>query len=97
MSKTGNDSLDALVDEAARFVREHASEHQSWELSTLHPVCMTVIYQKWALAHDRPVLDVMEAPMALMKVIEDSRHGHEVFDRTRDGSIIAYGLRRDRR
>lgn len=87
----------SLADTAARFVRAHRIDHQNWELTADHPVCLTVIYQQWAKDNGRPVLPVNKAPAAVIRAVEQTMRGKQLFEQIRDGSDVAYQLRREYR
>jgi hypothetical protein len=84
----------SLADAAAAFVVAHRIERQSWQVSSANRVELTVIQNQWADAAHRPRLDIRTAPEAVMHALEISKRGHELFDRTRDGAVVEYSLRR---
>lgn len=86
-------SVDTLADAAAAYVRAHHAENQSWCLYSDRPVELTVVYLQWARSAGRPPLPVSAAPHALIRALEETVRGHELFDRVRDGRVVAYGLR----
>lgn len=42
--------------------------------------------------HERQT--IVDAPATVMRAVETSRRGHELFDRVRDEGVVVYGLRR---
>lgn len=83
-----------IADEAAEYIRAHRVERQSTALYSDRPVELTVIQNKWADATNHERQTIADAPAAVMRAVETSRHGHELFDRVRDEGVIVYGLRR---
>ena len=86
-------SADTLADAAATYVRAHRVENQSWCLYSDRPVELTVVYLLWARTVGRAPLPVSDAPRAVVRALEGTARGHELFDRVRDGRVVAYGLR----
>lgn len=85
--------VNSLAGVAAEYVREHRMERQSLAISSDEPVALTVIQNRWAEQANRPVLGVDAAPATVMRAIENSNSGHELFSRVRDGKVVVFGLR----
>lgn len=86
-------SQTTLADVAAKYVLDHRIERQSRSLDSAHPVELTVVQNMWAQATGREKQNYIDAPNTVMRALETSKRGHELFDRVRDGRVVAYGLR----
>ena len=73
-----------IADAAAEYVRAHRVERQSTALYSDRPVELTIIQNKWADATKHERQTIVDAPAAVMRAVETSRRGHELFDRVRD-------------
>ncbi|MBT1163005.1 hypothetical protein [Bifidobacterium sp. SO1] len=84
----------SLAEFAARYVRDRRSERQSVQLTNRNRVELTVIQNQWANLVGKEKLDIYSAPEAVIRSIETTKAGHELFDRLRDeNGIVLYGLR----
>lgn len=92
--KNRADNTNTLADEAARFVREKRAERQTALLYENHAVELTVVQNRWAESAGKPKLGISEAPAAVVRAIERTKRGHELFDRVRgEDGVVVYGLR----
>lgn len=84
-----------LADVARDYVREHRTERQTCQLSSDEKVALTVIQNRWASRCGQRPLTIFDAPETVVRDIETTRRGHELFDRTKESDgIVCYGLRK---
>lgn len=84
----------SIADVAAEYIRSHRVERQSLQIQSDGLVELTVIQNRWADCSGRPRLGIDEAPIVVMRAIENSQRGHVLFDRVRESpGLVAYGLR----
>lgn len=77
-----------LADVAAEYVRLHRAERQSLQIRSVNRVELTVIQNLWADRVGKARLDIRSAPEAVMRAIERSKRGHELFDRVRETPVL---------
>lgn len=77
-----------LADVAAEYVRLHRAERQSLQILSVNRVELTVIQNLWADRVGKARLDIRSAPEAVMRAIERSKRGHELFDRVRETPVL---------
>lgn len=84
-----------LADVAADYVRRHRTERQTMQLASDSRVTLTIIQNQWARLAGQQELTIGDAPETVVRSIETTRRGHELFDRTKESNgIVYYGLRR---
>lgn len=84
----------SIADVAAEYIRTHRVDRQSLQIRSDGLVELTVIQNLWADRSGRPRLGIDEAPVTVMRAIENSQRGHVLFDRVRESpGLVAYGLR----
>lgn len=84
----------SLAETAADYARAHRVERQCTSFASDERVALTIIQNRWADQAKRPRQTVDSAPESVMKAIETSAKGHNLFSRIRDGKVVVYGLRR---
>lgn len=77
-----------LADVAAEYVRLHRAERQSLQIRSVNRVELTVIQNLWADRVGKARLDIRSAPEVVMRAIERSKRGHELFDRVRETPVL---------
>lgn len=77
-----------LADVAAEYVRLHRAERQSLQIRSVNRVELTVMQNLWADRVGKARLDIRSAPEAVMRAIERSKRGHELFDRVRETPVL---------
>lgn len=77
-----------LADVAAEYVRLHRAERQSLQILSVNRVELTVMQNLWADRVGKARLDIRSAPEAVMRAIERSKRGHELFDRVRETPVL---------
>lgn len=77
-----------LADVAAEYVRLHRAERQSLQILSVNRVELTVMQNLWADRVGKARLDIRSAPEVVMRVIERSKRGHELFDRVRETPVL---------
>lgn len=77
-----------LADVAAEYVRLHRAERQSLQILSVNRVELTVIQNLWADRVGKARLDIRSAPEVVMRAIERSKRGHELFDRVRETPVL---------
>lgn len=83
-----------LADVAAEYVRLHRVERQSLQIRSVNRVELTVIQNLWADRVGKARLDIRSAPEVVMRAIERSKRGHELFDRVREApELVVYELK----
>lgn len=83
-----------LADVAAEYVRLHRAERQSLQILSVNRVELTVMQNLWADRVGKARLDIRSAPEVVMRAIERSKRGHELFDRVRETPVlVAYELK----
>lgn len=83
----------SLIKIAADYVITHRGERQSYCLYSNRPVELTIIYNQWAQQAGELLADIDTAPSQVIRELETSKQGHDLFDRVRDGRVIVYGLK----
>lgn len=84
-----------LADVASDYVRQHRTERQTTQLSSNDRVALTVIQNRWARLSEQDPMAIGEAPEAVIRGIETTRRGHELFDRVKESNgVVYYGLRK---
>lgn len=84
----------SIADVAAEYIRAHRVERQSLQIRSDGLVELTVIQNLWADRSGHPRLGIDEAPVTVMRAIENSQRGHVLFDRVRESpGLVAYRLR----
>lgn len=88
--------LDGLADTVEAYIRRHRVERQSTQLTSQHAVTLTIIQNEWARRSGGTALGIAEAPEQVIRAIETTPRGHELFDRQRDKAdgTVAYALRK---
>lgn len=83
-----------LADVAAEYVRLHRVERQSLQIRSVNRVELTVIQNLWADRVGKARLDIRSAPEVVMRAIERSKRGHELFGRVREApELVVYELK----
>lgn len=83
-----------LADVAAEYVRLHRAERQSLQIRSVNRVELTVIQNLWADRVGKARLDIRSAPEVVMRAIERSKRGHELFGRAREApELVVYELK----
>lgn len=83
-----------LADVAAEYVRLHRVERQSLQIRSVNRVELTVIQNLWADRVGKARLDIRSAPEVVMRAIERSKRGHELFCRVREApELVVYELK----
>ena len=77
-----------LADVAAEYVRLHRAERQSLQILSVNRVELTVMQNLWADRVGKARLDNRSAPEVVMRAIERSKRGHELFDRVRETPVL---------
>lgn len=77
-----------LADVAAEYVRLHRAERQSLQIRSVNRVELTVMQNLWADRVGKARLDIRSAPEVVMRAIERSKRGHELFDRVRETPVL---------
>ena len=77
-----------LADVAAEYVRLHRAERQSLQILSVNRVELTVMQNLWADRVGKARLDFRSAPEVVMRAIERSKRGHELFDRVRETPVL---------
>ena len=77
-----------LADVAADYVRLHRAERQSLQILSVNRVELTVMQNLWADRVGKARLDIRSAPEVVMRAIERSKRGHELFDRVRETPVL---------
>ncbi len=77
-----------LADVAAEYVRVHRAERQSLQILSVNRVELTVMQNLWADRVGKARLDIRSAPEVVMRAIERSKRGHELFDRVRETPVL---------
>jgi len=77
-----------LADVAAEYVRLHRAERQSLQILSVNRVELTVMQNLWADRVGKARLDIRSAPEVVMRAIERSKRGHELFDRVRETPVL---------
>lgn len=77
-----------LADVAAEYVRLHRVERQSLQIRSVNRVELTVIQNLWADRVGKARLDICSAPEVVMRAIERSKRGHELFGRVRETPVL---------
>lgn len=77
-----------LADVAAEYVRLHRAEQQSLQILSVNRVELTVMQNLWADRVGKARLDIRSAPEVVMRAIERSKRGHELFDRVRETPVL---------
>ena len=77
-----------LADVAAEYVRLHRAERQSLQILSVNRVELTVMQNLWADRVGKARLDIRSAPEVVMRAIERSKRGHELFDRVRETPLL---------
>lgn len=77
-----------LADVAAEYVRLHRTERQSLQILSVNRVELTVMQNLWADRVGKARLDIRSAPEVVMRAIERSKRGHELFDRVRETPVL---------
>lgn len=77
-----------LADVAAEYVRLHRAERQSLQILSVNRVELTVTQNLWADRVGKARLDIRSAPEVVMRAIERSKRGHELFDRVRETPVL---------
>ena len=77
-----------LADVAAEYVRLHRVERQSLQIRSVNRVELTVIQNLWADRVGKARLDIRSAPEVVMRAIERSKRGHELFGRVRETPVL---------
>ena len=73
---------------AAEYVRLHRAERQSLQILSVNRVELTVMQNLWADRVGKARLDIRSAPEVVMRAIERSKRGHELFDRVRETPVL---------
>lgn len=83
-----------LADVAAEYVRLHRAERQSLQILSVNRVELTVMQNLWADRVGKARLDIRSAPEVVMRAIERSKRGHELFGRAREApELVVYELK----
>lgn len=83
-----------LADVDAEYVRLHRVERQSLQIRSVNRVELTVIQNLWADRVGKARLDIRSAPEVVMRAIERSKRGHELFGRVREApELVVYELK----
>lgn len=77
-----------LADVAAEYVRLHRAERQSLQILSVNRVELTVMQNLWADRVGKARLDIRSTPEVVMRAIERSKRGHELFDRVRETPVL---------
>ena len=77
-----------MADVAAEYVRLHRAERQSLQILSVNRVELTVMQNLWADRVGKARLDIRSAPEVVMRAIERSKRGHELFDRVRETPVL---------
>lgn len=77
-----------LADVATEYVRLHRAERQSLQILSVNRVELTVMQNLWADRVGKARLDIRSAPEVVMRAIERSKRGHELFDRVRETPVL---------
>ena len=77
-----------LADVAAEYVRLHRAERQSLQILSVNREELTVMQNLWADRVGKARLDIRSAPEVVMRAIERSKRGHELFDRVRETPVL---------
>lgn len=77
-----------LADVAAEYVRLHRAERQSLQILSVNRVELTVMQNLWTDRVGKARLDIRSAPEVVMRAIERSKRGHELFDRVRETPVL---------
>lgn len=77
-----------LADVAAEYVRLHRAERQSLQILSVNRVELTVMQNLWADRVGKARLDIRSAPEVVMRAIERSKRGHELFNRVRETPVL---------
>ena len=77
-----------LADVAAEYVRLPRAERQSLQILSVNRVELTVMQNLWADRVGKARLDIRSAPEVVMRAIERSKRGHELFDRVRETPVL---------
>ena len=77
-----------LADVAAEYVRLHRAERQSLQILSVNRVELPVMQNLWADRVGKARLDIRSAPEVVMRAIERSKRGHELFDRVRETPVL---------
>lgn len=77
-----------LADVAAEYVRLHRAERQSLQILSVNRVELTVMQNLWADRVGKARLDIRSAPEVVMRAIERSKRGNELFDRVRETPVL---------
>lgn len=84
-----------LADIASDYVRQHRVERQTSQLSSNDKVALTVIQNKWARLYSQEPMSIADAPQTVVRSIETTQRGHELFARTKEAnSVVYYTLRK---
>lgn len=75
-----------LADVAAEYVRLHRVERQSLQIRSVNRVELT--QNLWADRVGKARLDIRSAPEVVMRAIERSKRGHELFGRVRETPVL---------
>ena len=73
---------------AAEYVRLHRAERQSLQILSVNREELTVMQNLWADRVGKARLDIRSAPEVVMRAIERSKRGHELFDRVRETPVL---------
>ena len=76
-----------LADVASDYVRKHQHERQCRQLDSNSRVTLTVI-------QNQEPMTIFDAPEVVIRSIETTQRGHELFDRTKEtNGVVYYGLK----
>lgn len=83
-----------LADVASDYVRKHRHERQCRQLDSDSRVTLTVIQNQWAKLAGQEPMTIFDAPEVVIRSIENTQRGHELFDRTKEtNGVVYYGLK----
>lgn len=86
-----------LADVASDYVRKHQHERQCRQLDSNSRVTLTVIQNQWAKLAGQEPMTIFDAPEVVIRSIETTQRGHELFDRTKESNgVVYYGLKDER-
>lgn len=87
-----------LADVASDYVRKHQHERQCRQLDSNSRVTLTVIQNQWAKLAGQEPMTIFDAPEVVIRSIETTQRGHELFDRTKEtNGVVYYGLKTERK
>lgn len=83
-----------LADIASDYIRKHQTERQCRQLDSNSRVTLTIIQNQWAEIAGQEPMSINDAPEVVIRSIENTQRGHELFNRTKESNgVVYYGLK----